>query len=135
MAADGSWCPSTGKLAILRTKSIAWRELYAVVKALATFSDVLTGKRLRIHCDNEAVVHILESGASKDTEIMHLVRTLFYIGAKHHFECTASHLAGSLNSATDALSRLDVMTFFSVWHTAECTMTTPVEILCDGAYL
>ena len=63
--------PDIEKLVFLHTKSIAWQKLYAVVKVLVTFSDALTGKRLRIHCDNESVVHILQSGATKDTEIMH----------------------------------------------------------------
>lgn len=134
---NNSWfiVPFVGQLSNLRKKNIAWRELYGVVKSIATFSDVLTGKRLTIHCDNLAIVSILQSGSSKDQDIMDLMRTLFYIGAKYHFECRAVHVPGVVNKAADALSRLNLNTFFLVMPTAEPFMTKPVDIICNDIIL
>jgi predicted Zn-ribbon and HTH transcriptional regulator len=113
----------------LRAKSIAYRELYAVVTMLATFAYKLEGKRLLINCDNEAIVHVLQTGTSKNIEIMSLVRTMFYICAQHSMECSAAHVRGTANTAADALSRLDVVKFFKVCPSADKEMTLPV-ILC-----
>jgi hypothetical protein len=98
----------------LSNKSIAWRELYAIVKAAATWATDLSGKRILIHCDNKAVCDILITGTSKIPDIMVLVRELFFIAARNAFEFSALHVEGVKNAIADALSRGQLETFRSL---------------------
>ena len=45
---------------------------------------------------------------------MHLLRCLFFIEARYGFEHSASHIAGKDNKAADALSRNQLVSFFSI---------------------
>lgn len=69
-----------------KSRPIAWRELYAVVIAAATWHTKFQGKRILYNCDNMAVCAILRSGVSKNCALMDLVREIFFISAKHSFE-------------------------------------------------
>jgi hypothetical protein len=120
--------PFKGQFEVLRHMSIAWRELYAVVTVLATFASSLRGKRILINCDNQAIVHVLQTGTSKNNAIMNLVRTMFYICAHFSLECSAIHVRGTLNQAADALSRLDIARFHRLCPSAEKNMTQPVIV-------
>ena len=57
------------------TRSIAWRELWAVLVACATWGAELTGQRVLIFCDNESVVSIVNTGSSRCPLVMSLVRS------------------------------------------------------------
>ena len=72
-----------GPFCYLQKYNIAFRELLAIVIALATWAPLMRRKRILFHCDNLAVVHIIQSGTSKDSDIMNLVRTSLFIGAKY----------------------------------------------------
>ena len=50
--------------------SINWREMLAVVIAVATWGAQLRGKQMLINCDNMAVCYILKKGTSKNEHIM-----------------------------------------------------------------
>ena len=60
------------------------------------------------HCDNQAVVHILNSGTSQCRHLLSLMHYLFYICCKFNIVITAVHIPGLENSPSDALSRLRV---------------------------
>jgi hypothetical protein len=70
-----------------------------------------SGNVVLIHCDNIAVVDVLNSGFAKDGMLMHLLRCVFFISA--HFEVTtkAAHIPGRENIAADALSRNNLCLF------------------------
>ena len=76
--------PFTGLTESYKCMSITWRELYAIVQAVATWCHDLKGK-IMFHCDNEAVCHIIQSGTSKDPAIMSWIRALFFMSAGHDF--------------------------------------------------
>ncbi|MEE8386052.1 MAG: reverse transcriptase domain-containing protein, partial [Dehalococcoidia bacterium] len=61
-----------------RNLDIAWRELLAVVVALATFGPRLAGKRVLLDCDNQAIVSAINEGTIRSPSIMCLVRALFF---------------------------------------------------------
>ena len=69
---------------------------------------------VQCHCDNMAVVEVVNSRYSKDKEMMHLLRCLFFISEHHHFLVEAVHLLGKMNIAADALSRNNAPYFLQV---------------------
>ena len=111
-----------------RKRTITWKELYAIVISCATWGHLLRTKRVLFHCDNLAVVHIISNGVSKNSHVMMLVRTLFYICARYNMECSAVHMAGKLNQAADALSRGRLLQFFSFKSDADIHATQAKSI-------
>ena len=57
---------------------IAWRELYAIVVACATWGYSFSWKHVVFDCDDDAHVCSIVSGVSKNVEIMTLIRRLFF---------------------------------------------------------
>ena len=64
-------------------------------------------------CDNAAVVAIISSGTSRDSEVMHLMRCLAFISAKFEFSIFATDISGIHNDLADALSRNNAYYFLS----------------------
>ncbi len=60
------------------------------------------------HCDNQAVVEVVNSGYCKDPELMQLLRSLFFIKAHLELTLKAVHILGRQNGAADAISRNNV---------------------------
>ena len=56
-------------------------------------------------CDNAAVVAILKSRYSRDEDLMHLFRCLFFLEAAGGFGVLAQHIPGVHNELADNLSR------------------------------
>jgi len=123
--------PFTGKTSFCTDMSITWRELYAIVKAIATWGRHMCNKRIMIHCDNAAVVFIVNSGTSKDIHIMKLVRSLFYLMATNNLEIRVAHIEGIKNTQSDALSRLQMNRFFALKPEANNIMTMPATFHYD----
>ena len=96
---------------------IAWRELYAILCACVTWGHHLICKRVLFHCDNNVVVQCLCSGVSRNTELMTLLRKLFYICACFNFECSAVYIPSKANVLADALSRGNQSKFLSNCNT------------------
>ena len=57
------------------------------------------------HCDNQAVVEVVNSGYSKDVELMQLLCSLFFITAYLEISLEAVHIPGHCNTGVDAISR------------------------------
>ena len=91
--------------------SIAYKELFPVVLAASLLGHQWSAKRVEFHYDNTAMVEVLRSGTSKDSNMIVLLRHLSMLAALHSFAFTASHVAGSSNSVADALSRFDFQRF------------------------
>ena len=87
------------------TMSIAWKELYAIVLSAHSWGSLWQRRKIRVHCDNQTVVDIWESGTSKSPEIMALVRMLFFCAAHNNFNVCVQHIPGVNNVIADALSR------------------------------
>ena len=133
----GQWFKDlfTGASYHLRSKSIAWRELFAIIKAVATWCRFLANKKVLLYCDNESVTYIVNSGTSRDPEIMKLMRTLFFICASHNIEFKCQHIPGKLNIGSDHLSRDRIDHFFRHYPSANPYMTLPAKILYDGQFI
>ena len=79
--------------------------------AICTRAPALAGTKVLLYCDNMSVCHIINSGVSKNVDIMKLVRTLFFVCASFNIECRSVHLSSLDNAIADSLSRLDFIRF------------------------
>ena len=107
------------------TWHIAPKELLPIVLASLLWGKEWSGMMVRCHCDNMAVVEVVNSGYSRDKDMMHLLRCLFFISEHHHFLIEAVHLPGKTNVAADALSRNNNSQFLQVVPEAQ-ERPTPV---------
>ena len=73
----------------LQDRSIQWKELYPIAIACLLWGQQWSGKKLLFHCDNQAVVDIWASGTSRDPLILHLVHSIFFSAATHHYTVLA----------------------------------------------
>ena len=94
---------------------ITAKELVPIVIAGAVWGRQWRGTTVLAHCDNLAVVHIVNQGSSRNRDAMHLARCLAFITAKFEFHLTATHIKGANNVKADALSR-DNLQLFRLLH-------------------
>ena len=113
----GAWCqtswfqfmwPETA-----RPHHIAFKELLAVLLAVAVWGDRLYGTRVQWLCDNHAAVRVVSSRSCRDQSLMHLLRCLFFFEARYQFRLVASHIPDVDNTLADDLSRDCLSCFLS----------------------
>jgi hypothetical protein len=101
----------------VKTVSVPYLELHALVLAAATWGHLWSGKRIMFWCDCLPIVQTLQHSSTRDQHLMSLVRTLHYIAYRHSFTFKCSHLSSRANAIADALSRVqepaDVQRFIS----------------------
>ena len=73
--------------------------------------------------DNKAVVEVLRSGTSRDSNLMVLLRHLSLLAARHSFVFTARHVPGKSNAIADAISRFEFQRFHQLAPYASPTAT------------
>ena len=124
----GEWCylPFTGKYSYLKQQHINFRELFAIAVALTTWAPRLKQKRVLFHCDNTAAVQVLQSGVSRDSQMMHLIRNILFICARYQFECSAVHISSVDNIIADSISRFQWGRFREAAPSAMPSPVTPV---------
>ncbi len=121
-----------GSLSWIKTLPINWRELYALVKAIATWGKAIQGKRVTLYIDNQTVVYCINKGASRSPDMMSLIRSLYMLLALYDIECRAIYLSTYENSSADALSRMDICRFRRETPHACKYMTWPNSIAYNG---
>ena len=111
----GSWfCsewPTQIPILMDHKTSMTFLELYPIVVAAVLWGHTWGKKRILFHCDNEAVVHVINKGTSKNNNIMKLMRTLIWQSAVHNFHVTSIHIPGKNNIISDSLSRFQLQKF------------------------
>lgn len=120
-----------GRYLWMKKKSIAWRELFAIVLCMATFGSILSDKFVTMNIDNIGMMHCINNGKSKDPSIMGLIRALYFYTSTFHISYKAVHISTGDNSSADALSRLDMVRFRQLNATACVEMTPPSECIID----
>ena len=83
-------------------------EMLAIVVSVKLWGDYFAGKRIRIYCDNESCVYVINKGKSKDLFLVSCLREILFYGAKNNFTINAEHIAGVENRIPDYLSRWDL---------------------------
>ncbi len=109
----------------LHRVSLPWMELYALVRAAATWGHLLRGKRLHFHCDSATSVAACQRMSSRSIQLMKLIRCLLFIAAQHGFEWRIKHIAGTDNIVADCLSRMQVERFRMLVPLADPSPTVP----------
>ena len=116
------WPPS------LRDQHITVKELLPIVIAAAIWGIGWSNKSILCRCDNEAVVHIINTGTSRDPQAMGLMRCLHFIATRFNLLLSAIHIAGIANSLADALSRDNLPLFFKHHPQANCS-PSPIPLV------
>ena len=121
--ASGSWgCEAWAgnlwlKLAWPKGKVEKWpiavKEIIPIVLAGLLWGRRWRGKLVLAHCDNLAVVQVINAGYCKDPNLMQHVRSLFLITTHFEFILKAAHIPGKQNIAADAIFRSNLVLFHS----------------------
>ena len=83
-------------------------EMLAVLVAVRFWARQCTGGKIQIFCDNESVVHVLNSGKTKDDFLGSCLREIWLEVSMAGFELRAIHLPGVDNRVADWLSRWEL---------------------------
>ena len=84
---------------------ITFLEFFPIYVALLTWGSLLHGKKIVFHCDNAALVDILNKLTSNDADILKLLRIFVVLCVKSDIEIRAIHIPGCNNQICDSLSR------------------------------
>ena len=95
--------------------NITRKEFIPIILAAAIWGHEWSRKTIVTQCDNLAVVEVLNRGYSREPDIMHLMRCLFFFSAHFHFRVIAKHIPGKRNILADVLSR-DRLSLFHSLH-------------------
>ena len=80
-------------------------EMINILVALHTFGSTWKGKRILVKCDNDAVVHVLNTGRTKDPYLGACARNVWFESALFDVDLQYIHVMGKDNRAADLLSR------------------------------
>jgi len=106
-------------------------ELFPIVVALFVWGKKLANKKIMFHCDNMAVVHILNHLSSKSDKVMCLVRVLTLQCLSFNILIKAKHVEGIKNSVCDSLSRFQMSRFRQLAPAANREPTPMPNFLWD----
>ncbi|CAG2226402.1 unnamed protein product [Mytilus edulis] len=89
-------------------------ELLAIVICLKLWGQFFKGRKIRILCDNQVSVTVINTGRSRNEYLQMCLREICYLCALSEFEVRACHVPGSDNRISDYLSR---------WHLSDLHRT------------
>ena len=92
-------------------KTLCGKNFMLFVRAVHTWGCLWSHQKVLFHYDNLAVVDVWKKGSTSATEIMALIRLLYFCAARHNIHVIVTHIAGVNNSIADALSRFQVSCF------------------------
>ena len=85
--------------------SIEYLELYTLCAGILTWKKHLTNIHMLVHCDNQAVVAMINGLASKCGNCMTLLQILILDGLIHNRKISTVYITSRDNFLSDALSR------------------------------
>ena len=94
--------------------SIEYLELLAVGVAVLNWIKLFTNKRVILFCDNESVVHKINSSSSNCKQCMVLIWIITAESINRNVRIFARHVGTKENGKADALSRLDFKRFWAL---------------------
>ena len=104
---DGHWVADAWPKALQTcAPDITFKELFPIVLALHLWGHHFSNKKVIFHCDNQAVVCIINKQSTRSPRSMHLVRCMVSVCLLRNIVFKAVHIPGLENNIADALSRL-----------------------------
>ena len=96
--------------------SIEFLELYVLMAGILAWENHsdLNNKRVKLHCDNKAVVHMINNMTSFCKNCMVLIRVLVLNGLKFNRKLTACYISTKDNFLSDPLSWNQMSRFWSL---------------------
>ena len=85
--------------------NICHLEMLNIIVASKIWAIHWTNSKIQIHCDNMAVVQVLNTGKTRDPVLATCARNLWLLAATYNIEFLFTHIAGKSNSIADLLSR------------------------------
>ena len=86
--------------------TIAHLEMVNILVALRLFASRWTQHKVRVRCDNQAVVQVLSSGRTKDPFLAVCTCKIWFWAARFDVDIRYNHIQGVNNRVADLLSRL-----------------------------
>ena len=85
---------------------IAQLEMLNILVALHVWGPYWKGNCVMIHCDNQTVVTIINSGRTRDTVLAAITRSIAMLTATHDIELCTLHIPDKHNTIADNFSRV-----------------------------
>ena len=118
----GAWCgPAWFQVQWGRSAealSIAEKELIPIIRACNAWGAAWDRRQVLCHCDNQVVVASIRSRSSRNPGLMHLIRCLVFVEARHNCFIHATYINTRANHLADDLSRNRASHFLSKVPTA-----------------
>ena len=80
-------------------------EMVIVLVALKLWAHLWANNRVRLYCNNQAVVHVLSTGNTRGAVLGACARNIWLLTAMYNVSIDFTHIAGVQNSVADLLSR------------------------------
>ena len=113
--------------------NIAVLELFPIYVLTSMFAQHLTNTSVIFHCDNQAVVEILNKQSSKCPKLMSIIRPFVLVLLHNNISFRAEHIPGLQNNLCDAISRLQVSPQLLARHRMQPNpMKIPAHLLPDN---
>ena len=90
------------------TMHISVLELYPIIVAVVVWSDMLSNRCVVFHCDNLAVVFMINKQTSDNKFCMSLLRFFVIHCMRHNILVKAQHIPGKTNVVPDLISRQQI---------------------------
>ena len=121
---DGHWVAAPWPKALQKcAPDITFKELFPIVLAIYLWGHHFANKKVIFHCDNQAVVCMINKQTTRSPSSMHLVRCLVSVCLVKNIVFKAVHIPGLENNIADALSRLQFSRFRKLVPLADLTPT------------
>ena len=82
------------------------------------------GQSINIHCGNQAVVYILNSGCTQDLTLAAITRNVAMLTAERDIDLKIVHISGKDNTVADHLSQL----FWAAQHFSALQLLIPTHV-------
>lgn len=116
--------------------SVQFLELIALSIGVVLFTPLLRNRRVKIFCDNQAVVQMVNNGASSCKFCMILIRRITLCTLLHNVALQVEYISSEDNYLADSLSRIQLNSFLSRLPSGfnQCRLTAPAEFFPMGKF-
>ena len=103
----------------------------AVLLGVATFGYYLKDESVLMSMDNTSMQQAIRAGKSKDSDIMALIRAIYFYTSIKNITYDTVFIEGSSNVLADHLSRGKIREFKQLAPNSELFLTKPVDFILN----